>query len=123
MPKLAVGIIGAGSIGNVHLAGYAAEPKTVQIQALCDNRQERLDEMGEKYKVPKEHRYRDYKKMLAKEQLNAVSVCLPNALHFDAAAESIRHGCHTLIEKPMVLTMEQARALKKLHAKNPVKVL
>ncbi|MGI8908043.1 MAG: Gfo/Idh/MocA family protein [Candidatus Sumerlaeaceae bacterium] len=123
MPKLAVGVIGTGSIGNVHLTGYAAEGKSVEIQAICDIRRERLDEMGEKFKVPAQHRYRDYRKMLASEQLDVTSICLPNSLHFDAAAESIRHGLHTLIEKPMVLTMEQARALKKLHAKHPVKVM
>lgn len=123
MPKLAVGVIGAGSIGNVHLTGYAAESKSVQIQAICDIRKERLDEMGDKFGVAPEHRYRDYRKMLSKEQLDVSSICLPNALHFDAAAESIRHGLHTLIEKPMVLTMKEARALQKLHAQNPVKVM
>jgi predicted dehydrogenase len=123
MPKLSVGVIGAGSIGNVHLTGYAAEPKAVQIQAICDNRQERLDEMGEKFGVPTGHRYRDYRKMLANEQLDVASVCLPNALHFDAAAASIRRGLHTLIEKPMVLTMTEARELNKIQAKKPVKVM
>jgi predicted dehydrogenase len=123
MPKLAIGVVGTGSIGNVHLTGYAAEPKNVQIQALCDINRTRLDEMGDKYNVPAEHRYRDFRKMMDNEELNAVSICVPNSLHFDAAAEAIKRGYHTLIEKPMVLTMDQARKLNKLHGQNPVKVM
>lgn len=123
MAKISVGVVGAGSIGNVHLTGYAAEPKAVQIQAITEINPTRLAEMGDKYGVPPEHRYRDYRKMLANEQLDALSVCVPNALHFEVAAESIRRGLNTLIEKPMVLTIEDAQKLKKIHEQNPVKVM
>ena len=123
MAKLRVGVIGTGSIGNVHLTGYAADPKNVTIQAIADHTGRRLGELGESYGVTSEHQYTDWKKMLATEQLDAVSICLPNAFHFDAAAEAIKRGVNTLIEKPMVLTLEHARKLKALHAKNPVKVM
>lgn len=123
MPKLSIGVIGAGSIGDVHLTGYAADPKNVSIQAICDKNPSRLAEMGEKFGVPAEHRYQDYRKMLNREKMDAVSVCLPNAFHFDAASEAIRHGCHVLVEKPMVLTLQEARTLQKLHAKNQVKFM
>lgn len=121
MAKLNVGIIGTGSIGNVHLMGYATMPREVKIQALCDITPARLAEMGEKYNVPEEHRYLDYKKMLDAEKLDVVSICVPNALHFACASEAIRHGVNTLIEKPMVLDPEDAKKLKQLAARKKVK--
>lgn len=123
MPKISVGVIGTGSIGNVHLTGYANAPQMAKIQAICDINPERLAEMGEKFNVPEEHRYTNYKKMLDSEKLDAVSVCVPNALHFPIASETIKRGINTLIEKPMVLTMEQAKELKKLADKSGVKTM
>ena len=123
MPKLAVGVIGTGSIGNVHLTGYAAAPQLVTIQAICDINPKRLNEMGEKFKVPAERRYKDYKEMLKKEKLDVCSICVPNVYHYPCAAEAIKAGCNTLMEKPMVLTNEQAKDIKKLAARKKVKTM
>ena len=123
MPKLSVAVIGTGSIGNVHLTGYAADPRNVQITAICDINKSRLDEMGEKFGVPPEKRYRDYKQLLEKEKLDAVSVCLPNKLHFPVAADVIQADLNVLVEKPMVLTLEEARKLKQLLKRHPVKMM
>lgn len=113
MPKLSVGVIGAGSIGNVHLTGYAANKKSVDIKAICDITKSRLNEMGEKFNVPAESRYTDYKKMLASEELDAVSICTPNYLHFEIAMAAVKAGLNILLEKPMVLNLKEAKALKK----------
>lgn len=123
MPRLSVGVIGTGSIGNVHLSGYEKVKKNAQITAICDITQARLDEMGEKYGVPPEKRYRDYKKMIAAEQLDAVSICLPNYLHYPVAADCIQAGLNILLEKPMVLSLDEATKLKALLKKHPVKFM
>lgn len=123
MPKLSAGVIGAGSIGNVHLTGYAAAPQLINIQAICDVNPRRLTEMGEKFKVPAAHRYTDYKKMLDAENLQVVSICVPNAYHYPCAAEAIKHGANTLIEKPVTLNYDHARDLKKLATRKKVKTM
>jgi UDP-N-acetylglucosamine 3-dehydrogenase len=123
MPKLRVGVIGTGSIGDVHLMGYKAQPKLVSIQALCDPTADRLAAMGEKYGVPKEHCYPDHESMLANEKLDAVSVCVPNAYHFPIAMKTLALGIPTLLEKPMVLTNQQAREISKLVARKKVKFM
>ncbi|MCX7019107.1 MAG: Gfo/Idh/MocA family oxidoreductase [bacterium] len=124
MSKLTAGVIGAGSIGNVHLSGYAASPKLVTIKAICDVNPARLKIMGEQYKVAAEHLYTDHKKMLAAEKLDMVSVCTPNVFHYPIAFDAIKSGVNTLVEKPMVATMAEARALKALAARRKdVKVM
>lgn len=121
MPKLNAAVIGAGSIGNVHLTGYLKSPQFTTIHSICDITQARLDEMGEKFNVPAERRYRDYKKMLANEKIDLLSVCTPNKFHFECAAASINAGIHTFVEKPMVLTNEDAKKLRQIAAKANVK--
>lgn len=123
MPKLAVGVIGAGSIGNVHLTGYAKARGAVKIQAITDTNPKRLAEMGEKFKVTPAHLYSDYKQMLANEKLDVASICTPNAFHYECAAAAIKAGLHTLMEKPMVLTNEQAKTLRKLATNKKQKLM
>lgn len=123
MAKLSVGVIGTGSIGNVHLTGYAAASRDVQITAICDINQERLKEMGEKFGVAPENRYRDYNAMLENETLDAVSVCLPNKFHYEAGAAVVTRGINLLLEKPVVLTLEEARKMRRLLAEGSVKFM
>lgn len=120
MAKLKVGVIGTGSIGNVHLTGYAAAKDDVEIRALADVNPTRLAEMGEAYSVPVERQYTDYEKMLAAEELDMVSVCTPNVYHYPAAKAAISKGCHTLIEKPVVLELSQGEDLRRLAAEKGV---
>jgi UDP-N-acetylglucosamine 3-dehydrogenase len=123
MPKLFAGVVGAGSIGNVHLEGYAKAADRVAIQAICEINPARLAEMGKKFRVPASHRYVNFVEMLMNEKLDLISVCVPNYLHFPYAAASIATGINTLIEKPMVLTNEQARELKRIAARKKVKTM
>lgn len=123
MAKISVGVIGTGSIGNVHLTGYAAAPKEVQITALCDVNAARLKEMGEKFGVAPENCFRDYKKMLASVKLDAVSVCVPNKYHFEIASAVAEAGLHMLLEKPVVLTPEEAKKLRPLILQSDAKFM
>jgi len=121
MAKLKAGVIGTGSIGNAHLQGYTNCKSQVTIYAICDLNKTRLDEMGEKYGVPTERRYTDYKEMLAKEKLDMVSVCTWNCYHYEIATACIKAGIPTLCEKPMTIDIEDAKKLAALAKKTGVK--
>jgi UDP-N-acetylglucosamine 3-dehydrogenase len=123
MARLRVGVIGVGSIGDKHLAGYAQQGKSVEIAALVDINGQRLKAMAEKYEVSAQHCYHDYQEMLEEENLDAVSICTPNILHFPMAQATIGLGLSTLIEKPMVLDPKHAQALGKLADKTGAKVM
>src|SRR5579863_10138117 len=43
---------------------------------------------------------------------DGIVVASPHALHAEHAIEALRRGCHVLVEKPMALTTEQARAIE-----------
>jgi predicted dehydrogenase len=123
MAKLKVGVVGTGSIGDVHLSGYAAARGAVELRAICDVNPVRLDEMGEKYKVPREHRYRRFEQMIDNEPLDVMSVCTPNVYHFEQAREALRRGIATLVEKPMVLRLEDGRELLRVARRSGAKAM
>ncbi len=120
MAKLKVAVVGVGSIGDVHLAGYAAASRDVMIQAICDTNAARLKAMGEKYGVDEQHRYRDFSEMISHEPLDVLSVCTPNTYHYEQAREALRRGIATLVEKPVTLRVEEARQLVHIASKNNV---
>lgn len=55
--------------------------------------------------------YADYKEMLAKERLDAVSVCTPNLFHAPATLAALEAGCHVLCEKPPAMNPAEVRAM------------
>lgn len=120
MAKLRAAVVGVGSIGDVHLAGYASARRDVMIQALCDTNPARLRAMGEKYGVPEQHRYRDFHQMISREPLDVLSVCTPNVYHYEQAHEALRRGIATLVEKPVTLRLEEARHLLRIATKGKV---
>lgn len=105
--RLRVGVIGAG-VGAAHLKGYALLPN-VETVALAGLDDERVRMVAQTYHVPQTHR--DYKELLARDDVDAVSVCLPNALHAPVTIEALQRGKHVLVEKPLARDPVEGRAM------------
>jgi UDP-N-acetylglucosamine 3-dehydrogenase len=110
MAQLRVATIGCGSIAQeLHLPGYQKN-RRARIVACTDPDPRRWKEVREQFGVQKF--YRDYREMLDREELDAVSVCSPNKFHCQQALAAIDKGLHVLCEKPMTLTnAESARVI------------
>ncbi len=63
------------------------------------------------YGVPQT--YREYEQLLAAPEIDAVSVCLPNALHAPVAIAALRAGKHVLVEKPLARNPVEAQRWSK----------
>lgn len=105
---LRAGVIGLGFTGNAHLEGYAALPD-VQTVALAGLEDERRIELGATYGVP--YLYRDWQELLARDDLDLISICTPNALHAPIAIAALEGGHHVLSEKPLARTSAEATAM------------
>lgn len=120
MSKLRIGVIGCGSIAKYrHLPEYAAN-KAVEIVAVCDIVEERVNEIAKVYQAKA---YTDYKELLKSEQLDAISVCLPNYLHAPVSIDALNNGLHVLCEKPMATSQEEADAMIEAAKKNGKKLM
>ncbi|MFD2679684.1 Gfo/Idh/MocA family protein [Bacillus seohaeanensis] len=120
MSTLKVAVIGCGSIArHRHLVEYNAHAG-VEITAVCDIVGERANEMAEKYNS---RSYTSYEELLANESVDAVSVCLPNALHAPVSIAALNAGCHVLCEKPMATSREEAKEMIEAAEKNNKKLM
>ncbi|MBP6785589.1 MAG: Gfo/Idh/MocA family oxidoreductase [Verrucomicrobiales bacterium] len=107
--KLNIAFIGAGGRAGANLDGCAAAGQT--IYAVCDVDKTRAD--GAFKKFPEAKVYTDWREMLEKEgdKIDAVVVSTPDHLHAIAAMAAIKMGKHVYVEKPLTLTISEARAL------------
>jgi len=105
--KLQVGVIGVGAIGAVHMRSYQAAGNA-KVTAICDVDKDLLQARAKEFSV--ENCFTDYRKLLASD-VEAVSVCVGNALHAEVATAALRAGKHILLEKPMAMNATQAKRI------------
>ena len=105
---LRAGIVGLGWAGEQHLKSYVDLPG-VEAVALAGLEEERLEALGESYGVP--NLYKDYEGLVAREDLDVVSVCTPNHLHAPIAVAALEGGKHVLCEKPLARTGAEAGSI------------
>lgn len=106
---IGVGIIGCGEISAHHLRGYQRANARVIMVADQDEgaARHRAQEAGCAWTT-------DYRKLLRRDELALVSVCVPNWLHYEVSMAAIEAGKAVLCEKPMTTRLADSEALVKL---------
>jgi predicted dehydrogenase len=105
--RLRVGVIGLGYFGERHARIYASLP-SASLVAVCDQNAARAASLGERLGAePME----DFKELLSRSDIDAVSICMPDRLHTDAAIAAARAGKAILLEKPLAHDAEHARLI------------
>lgn len=106
--KVRVAIIGAGNISRAHIKGYQADDR-VKLVGVCDINLERAQKTKEANDM--KYAFKDYKELLAQEDIDAVSVCTWNNSHAEITIAAAKAGKHVMCEKPMAMTAEEAQAM------------
>jgi|1186.fasta_scaffold94548_2 UDP-N-acetyl-2-amino-2-deoxyglucuronate dehydrogenase len=101
-------LIGAGAIGTVHARLIEALGDEAVMAAVVDQRTDRAEQLVDQYGG---HAYATPAEAYAAEELDAVAICLPSALHADAAIEALQAGKHGIVEKPVDITLAAADRL------------
>ena len=117
---LNTGVIGVGMISSGHLEAYKTNERA-RLYSICDIDPEWLPDAEKIHKPVKA--FLDYHEMLADPELDAVSICLPTALHAQATIDALNAGKHVLCEKPMALNAAEARAMKEAADKSGKKLM
>src|SRR5262245_29474396 len=110
--KLNLALIGPGGQGGFSLANIGSE----NIVAFADVDDVRAKAAYEAY--PKATRYKDFRKLLDQEKLDAIVVCTTDHTHAHAAIRGMRKGLHCYCEKPLTHTVAEARLMAKTAAEN-----
>lgn len=111
MKTIGIGVIGCGGIAQgAHLPAYKAlAQEGVAVIAVADVRREAASTAARKFEVP--YVYEDYREMLKRDDIHAVSVCTPNFLHKQPTIDALEAGKHVLVEKPLAINAAEGREM------------
>lgn len=105
--KLNIAAIGVGGMGKANLSNCETE----NIVALCDVDQAYAAPVFKKYSQAR--KYRDFRRMLEKEDkhIDAVIVATPDHTHAVTTMAAIQRGKHVFVQKPLAHTLTEVRTL------------
>ena len=117
-----MGMIGGGIgsfIGAIHRNAANLDGLiSLEAGALSSNKKRALDS-GTTLGIAPNRIYIDYKTMITSEanlplseRLDFISIVTPNHLHFEPAMMALDHGFNVVLDKPMTLSLTEAKKLK-----------
>lgn len=122
--KIRMGMIGGGKdafIGAVHRMAAALDGEIDLVCGAFSSNPEKSKVTGEALYLPPERVYPDFNTMIAQEKqlpegerMDFVSIVTPNHMHFAPAKTALKNGFHVVCDKPMTLSLEEARELREL---------
>ena len=104
-----VGFVGCGRVTETRHLAALGRVRGVEPTALADVDAERLSRVGDAYGVAR--RYADWRGLVRDENVDAVAVCVPPALHAPVALAALEARKHVFVEKPLALTLEECDLL------------
>jgi len=105
-----VGIIGYGTMGQVH-AQALAEMAGVRLSAVADPDREKRAQAERAYNVPA---VGDVKELLEREDLDLVDICTPTYLHEEVFKQAVQAEKHIFCEKPLARSLEEGKRIYNL---------
>lgn len=105
---ISMAVIGVGYFGRIHAEKISQLPGA-NLTAVADIDAKRAVELGNLFGV---EAVTDYRDLLGK--VDAVSVAVPTAEHYEVARAFLEHGADVLVEKPMTGDLESARKLTEI---------
>ncbi|GLI51902.1 oxidoreductase [Tepidanaerobacter syntrophicus] len=126
MSKLKFGIIGCGRISAKHVDAIINNKDEAELVAVYDIVKElaidRKNQYESKIKNSNVKVYADYEEFLNDKNIDVVTIASISGYHANQAINCLNHDKHVLIEKPMVLSIEDADKIIKLGKEKNKKV-
>jgi predicted dehydrogenase len=118
MEKLGVAVVGAGWMGELHALTFAQMPQC-QVLAVADIDMAKAESVADQVGA---RAFVDYLQALDEPEIQAVSVCTPDHLHFDPVMAAVHRGQHVIVEKPLTTDLEEGEQILEAVAKREVKL-
>jgi predicted dehydrogenase len=109
MDTLRIGVIGAGNIADLNVAGYLKDPRC-EVLAVCDVNEDVARDAAARWNVPKV--YTDLDKCLSDPDLDAVEILTPTHLHHDHVLAALEARKHVSVQKPIANSVDEAREME-----------
>lgn len=127
--ELRIGLIGCGFMGRTHSNGYNRVPNFFPeleyhpvLKAVCSRSEDKVRAFAEQWGY--ESVETDWKKMISRDDIDAIDICTPNNMHAEMAISAAQAGKMVLTEKPLARNLDEAQqmveAVEKAGVKNTV---
>ena len=103
------GVLGTAQIALNQLIPAARESANSEVVAICSRTSEKARAAAEEHGIP--NWYGSYDELLADANVDAVVNPLPNSMHCEWTIKAAEAGKHVLCEKPLAVTMDEARRM------------
>src|SRR6476646_6518281 len=118
--KVQWGVLSTARIGREKVIPAMQQGAMSQVTAIASRDAEKARSTAGELRIPKA--YGSYEELLADPEVEAIYNPLPNHLHVPWSIRAARAGKHVLCEKPIALTVDEARALLAARDANGVQV-
>jgi predicted dehydrogenase len=115
LEKVRFGVVGLGNMGGHHIS-YLNSIEGAVLTAVCDADKPRVEKHA---KTPEIGKFFNYQDMLNSGQIDAVLIATPHFQHGEIARAAFAKNVHVLCEKPVSVTVKDARRTDEAHAKTP----
>lgn len=123
--EFGVGMVGYGFIGKMHTYAYKSipvyydpPPASIRLVGVCTSKKETAD-IAVKH-GGYEFGTTDYHKLLERDDIHIINCCTPNHLHKDLVIDAIKAGKHVYCDKPLTVSIEDARQIMNIAEKSNV---
>jgi len=108
--RITVGCVGVGGQGSGNMRGFKGN-KVSEVIAVCDVDSGHRDRARDSVGLSSEAAYTDYRELIARTDIDAVSVATPDHWHVPVSIAAVRAGKDVYCEKPLTLTIAEGRVL------------
>jgi predicted dehydrogenase len=112
---LNIGVVGCGYWGPNLIRNFRAL-QDCRIKVICDQDENRLKQLKSLY--PEVHTEREFAKLIADKNLDAIVIATPVRFHYKMAKAALEAGKHTFIEKPMASSSSECAELNEIAQRN-----
>jgi predicted dehydrogenase len=120
--KIRYAVVGLGHIAQTAVLPSFAHAENCELAALVTGSPEKDGELSKRYRV-KAYAYDDLETAIDDEDIDAVYIATPNALHREHTERAARAGSHVLCEKPMAPTERDCVTMIRAAEENSVKLM
>ncbi len=104
--RVRVGLIGAGFIADIHAHAFKHHVQNAEVIAVASKTPGKAARFAAEREIP--HAFEDYRVLLERDDIDLVTVAIPNDLHCQAVCDAAEAGKHVVCEKPLCRTLAEA---------------
>src|SRR6184192_994114 len=118
--KVKCGVLGVAAIAVKKVIPAMQKGEWSEIAAIASRELSKAEKTAQQLGIPKA--YGSYEELLADPEIEAIYNPLPNHLHVPWSIKSAEAGKHVLCEKPLSVTVAEARELQRVQEKTGIKI-